>query len=94
MGQPRPVLVAYDISDNKIRYRVRKILKEWRLGGQKSVYECRLKQSQAEELFLQLVEKLNQETDRLLMVRLEPHRPVLCRGLGKDNIRGTLRHMQ
>ena len=94
MGKSQPFLVAYDISNSKVRYKVRRILKEWRLGGQKSVHECRLKQNQAEELFLQLSEHINHETDKLLMVRLEPHRAVLFRGLGRNDSRRTLRHVK
>ena len=86
MSIPRPIVVAYDISKNKIRAKIYKILKEWRLGGQKSVHE-------AEELFLQLSEPLDKKTDRLLMVWLETHRPVLYRGIGKNSISRKLWHV-
>jgi len=80
----KPIIVAYDISNNKVRSKALKIVKEWRLDGQKSVHECRLKMREAEELFLQLSEPLNLETDSLLMIWLETHRPVLHWGLGRD----------
>ncbi|MBT6339967.1 MAG: CRISPR-associated endonuclease Cas2 [Desulfobacula sp.] len=86
----RPIIVAYDISRNKIRTRVRKILKEWRLDNQKSLYECRLTNRQAEELFLQLSENLDHKTDKLLMAWLEPHRNLLYRGIGRDRINKKL----
>jgi CRISPR-associated protein Cas2 len=89
----RPVIVAYDITENKKRYRVLKIIKQWRLGGQKSVHECRLKLNQAEELFLQISEYLDHETDCLLMAWLEPNRPVLCRGIAESNIRNNVWHI-
>lgn len=94
MRTHKPVIVAYDISKNKSRARVFRILKEWRLGGQKSVHECRLKTHQAEELFLQLAEHLDKDTDSLLMAWLEPHRKVLHRGLGNDDINSTLWHVR
>lgn len=94
MSTPKPVIVAYDISSNRVRGRVRKILREWSLGGQKSVHECRLKMWQAEELFLQLSEPLDNGKDRLLMAWLEPHRAVLHRGTGSDNTRRTCRHVK
>ncbi len=94
MSTPKPVVVAYDISNNKARARARKILREWSLGGQKSVHECRLKMRQAEELFLQLSEPLDNGEDRLLMAWLEPHRAVLRRGIGTDNTRHTCRHVR
>ena len=86
MKPPRPIIVAYDISDNKTRRRIFKILREWRLDGQKSVCDCRLTRREAEELFLQLSEPLDKKTDSLVMVWLEPHRKVLWRGLGKTGI--------
>lgn len=80
----RPIIVAYDISKNKTRTKVRKVLREWNLDNQKSVYECRLTQKQAEELFLQLSHFLNTETDNLIMAWIEPRRKVLFKGLGKN----------
>jgi len=78
MKNARPIIVAYDISDNKARSRLHKILKAWRIGGQKSVHECRLNVHQAEELFLQLSEPMEKEKDRLLMAwlnRIVPSSP-------------------
>jgi CRISPR-associated protein Cas2 len=79
-----PVIVAYDISRNKTRTKVRKVLREWNLDNQKSVYECRLTQAQAEELFLQLGQSIDPDTDNLIMAWIEPRRKVLSRGLGKN----------
>ena len=83
MAVSKPIVVAYDISKNKTRARVRKILKEWNLGNQKSVYECRLTQAQAEELFLQLSHEIDPKTDNILMAWLDPRRKILTRGLGR-----------
>ena len=83
MAVSRPIVVAYDISKNKVRSRVRKILQEWNLGNQKSVYECRLTQTQAEELFLQLSHEIDKKTDNILMAWLTPGRKSLTRGLGR-----------
>ncbi len=78
--KPRPILIAYDISDNKTRAKVLKVLKEWRLDGQKSVHECWLNRSQAEELFIQLSEKMDMKTDNLLMTWINGHRKMPARG--------------
>ena len=94
MKNARPIVVAYDISDNKARSRLHKILKAWRIGGQKSVHECRLNVRQAEELFLQLSEPMEKEKDRLLMAWLEPHRALLSRGLGKIRVRENVWHVK
>ncbi len=83
MALSRPIVVAYDISVNKKRAAVRKILKEWNLDNQKSVYECRLTQTQAEELFLQLSHEIDTKTDNLIMAWVEPRRKILTRGLGR-----------
>lgn len=83
MAVSKPIVVAYDISKNKVRARVRKILREWNLGNQKSVYECRLTQAQAEELFLQLSHEIDKKTDNILMAWLTPGRKILTRGLGR-----------
>ena len=94
MGTIKPIIVSYDISKNKVRTKIRKIISEWRLDGQKSVHECLLDKSQAEELFLQLSEHLNKKTDLLLMAWLEPHRSVLTRGLGNNRISGNILHVR
>ena len=83
MAMSRPIVIAYDITQNKIRARVRKILKEWNLDNQKSVYECRLTHAQAEELFLQLTYEIDKKTDNIIMTWLEPRRKILTLGLGK-----------
>ncbi len=83
MPKRQPVVIAYDISRNKTRARVRKILQEWRIGGQKSVSECRLSRAEAEELFLQLSHEIDLKTDNLLMAWVEPRRKILGRGIGK-----------
>ncbi len=88
MGRPRPIVVAYDISKNKIRARVRQILKEWNLSNQKSVYECRLTRPQAEELFMQLSHEIDKNTDNLLMAWVAPGRKILSRGLGRRTAMG------
>lgn len=90
----RPIIVAYDISSNRIRAKVHKILKDWRLGGQKSVHECCLEVSEAEELFLQITEILDPDTDALMMTWIEPHRSVLFRGCGCDDTGKNLIHIR
>ena len=63
----RPAIVAYDVSDPANYRQVLRIIKEWRLDGQKSVHECLLSRREAEELFTQLCECTDQGTDRLLL---------------------------
>ena len=76
------MVLAYDISDNRRRRKVLKILSDWCIDGQKSVYECYLSQAEAEELYLQLGGHVNQKTDHLLMAWLDGRRKghALCQG--------------
>jgi CRISPR-associated protein Cas2 len=79
----QPVIIAYDITSDATRRRVRQVVQEWRLDGQKSVHECLLTQPQAQELFLQLAETLSGTRDRLLLAWVAPHRACMARGKGR-----------
>ena len=94
MSSVKQVIVAYDISSNKIRNKVRKIIGEWRLDGQKSVHECQLDNRQAEELFLQIGTSINKNTDKLLMAWLEPRSNLLTRGIGKARLDNDILHIR
>ena len=78
-----PCIVAYDIRRNKIRRKVLRILRQWRIDGQKSVHECRLTLAEAEELFVQLAELIDPETDRLLLSWVQVRRRGAARGKGR-----------
>ncbi len=80
----RPLLIAYDISHPKRLYRALKILKAWRMDGQKSVHECMLTTDQAHQLKHQLIEHMNPDEDKLLMVWLDKTRPIKVCGTGKS----------
>jgi CRISPR-associated protein Cas2 len=79
----RPAVIAYDISADRTRRAVFRVLREWRLDGQRSVHECLLGEQEADELFLQLARELDPATDRLLLAWLNPRRPALARGTGR-----------
>lgn len=83
--EPLSVIIAYDIRSNKTRRSVLKILREWRLDGQKSVHECRLTKPKAEELFVQLGSSIHAQDDSLLLARINTRRKVLTRGLGRND---------
>ena len=70
----KPAVIAYDIQSNKRRRRMFRVLKQWKLASQYSVFECRLTSAEARELFLQLVELLDKETDFLLLAWLDQSR--------------------
>lgn len=80
----RPMLIAYDIASPRRLYRALKILKAWRLDGQKSVHECLLTVSEAERLKAELTGQLKEEEDKLLMVWLDNRRPIRVCGTGRS----------
>jgi CRISPR-associated protein Cas2 len=91
----RPAVIAYDIADDRTRRAALRILREWRLDGQLSVHECLLSATEAAELFVQLAEVLDPETDRLLLAWLHTRRPALARGKGRvDATAAPLRHVR
>ena len=70
----KAAVIAYDIQSNKRRCKLFRILKLWKLDAQYSVFECRLTQVEAEELFLQLTNLLDEKTDSLLLAWLDMSR--------------------
>ena len=71
----RPVVIAYDVSEERTRRRLLRLLRGWRIEGQLSVHECLVSSREAEELYIQLRELID-EGDRLLLAWLDPARPV------------------
>lgn len=65
-----PAVISYDISDNKSRRKVARLLEAWRIDGQYSVAECLLSHKEANELVLQITEHLDESTDSLLLAWL------------------------
>jgi CRISPR-associated protein Cas2 len=79
----RTGLFAYDISDDRVRRRVLRLLREWRLDGQLSVHECRLNDVEAARLFECLRADLDFASDHLLFAWVAAQRPILARGKGR-----------
>lgn len=86
-------MVAYDVACNRRRRRIFKVLREWRLDGQKSLIECRLTERQAEELMLRLTELINPKEDRLFLAWLDSRRTARARGIGTIGALETLRRV-
>jgi CRISPR-associated protein Cas2 len=66
-----PAVIAYDIVSDKRRRRVARCLRTWRLDGQYSLFECRLTDAEAQELFLQLIDLIDPNEDRLLLAWMD-----------------------
>jgi len=65
-----PYLFAYDVSDNRRRGQLLKVLKRWRVDGQYSVHETMLRPSQVNALCSELVDLTEHHDDLLMMTRL------------------------
>ena len=65
-----PAVIAYDICCNKRRRKVYRCLLAWQLDCQYSVFECNLTELEAEELFIQLANIIDETEDSLLLAWL------------------------
>lgn len=59
------VMVAYDVADNRRRRRVAKILEDYGVRVQKSVFECDLDQSRLTNLIVELRRAVNRKRDKI-----------------------------
>ena len=79
------LVVAYDVAKDRSRRRLLRLLRGWRVEGQLSVHECWLSRAEAEELFIQLREEIDSDTDRLLLAWLDGTRDVERIGIARDS---------
>lgn len=73
-------LVGYDISSARRLRTALRIVKGRALGGQKSMYECWMTESEFEHVLAELSVLLNPHTDRILILRLDPRARVEALG--------------
>lgn len=64
-------LVGYDISENPRRLRALRDVQHHALGGQKSFYECWLSVAELQALLAQLRQRIDADTDRVVLIRLD-----------------------
>lgn len=65
-------LVCYDVSETKRREQVRRYLVGYRIGGQKSFFECWLTAAELREVRGMLSELLDPDEDRAHIFQLDP----------------------
>lgn len=70
----RQAIIAYDISDNKRRYRVHRLLKQYGLPTQYSVFACALDTDTARVLFQHLQQLIDPTADSVLLAWLDAAR--------------------
>ncbi len=76
-------LVAYDVRNPRRLRRVCKYLTGFKVGGQKSVYECWVTPSELRTMRGELEELMNGDEDRLHIVALDPRMRTRCFGLAR-----------
>lgn len=69
-SRPRFLMIAFDIPDNRRRYRVVRALRDYGERVQKSVFECRLRPPERRALLARLDRLINAEADRLHVFEL------------------------
>ncbi len=74
----KALIISYDIRCNRRRRRVFRCLERWGLAAQYSVFECRLTSVEADELFLQLGELIDDQEDRLLLAWIDNRREAIA----------------
>lgn len=83
MNQRKLYLAAYDVSQARRLRRALEVVRDYSTGGQKSVFECFLSQSEREELLNRIAQVIDAEEDRFFLLRLDPRSKVQILGLGE-----------
>jgi len=73
-------LVCYDIVDDRTRTRALRLTRKYASGGQKSVHECWLNASETMRVLSELDGVIDENLDRVLVLRLDPRRETICLG--------------
>lgn len=82
-------IIAYDIQQNKVRKRVFNMLAEWAFNSQKSVHEAHVSTRAATELYVEICEMLNPDTDSLMMFTTNNDRQIKRYGTGLSDAAKT-----
>ena len=73
-------LVCYDISSPRRLYRVHHFLQGFKVGGQKSLFECWLTPPELKEVTSTLSEMMELSEDRVHIFQLDPRMTVVVYG--------------
>ncbi|MBV6501373.1 MAG: CRISPR-associated endoribonuclease Cas2 [Prosthecobacter sp.] len=64
-------LVAYDITDPRRLSRVARVCEDYGLRVQYSLFECRLEETEFEDLWLKLLYEIDEKEDRLVAYKID-----------------------
>jgi CRISPR-associated protein Cas2 len=73
-------LVCYDIANPKRLHQVHKFLLGYKVGGQKSFFECWLTAGELRDVRRGLSERLDESDDRAHIFQLDPRQKIRCLG--------------
>jgi CRISPR-associated protein Cas2 len=74
-------LICYDVCHPKRLYRVRRFLEGYRIGGQKSCFECWLTPAELHTVEDEISSLIQQEEDRVHVFQLDPRMKMECLGV-------------
>lgn len=74
-------IIAYDITEEKRLNKVRLFLKGYSTGGQKSVYECFLTESELFSVVEELKEMIDEDYDRVHVFQVDRRARTLILGI-------------
>lgn len=74
-------IAAYDVSEPARLRKVHHVVKRFATGGQKSVFECFLTPSEREDLLAGAREILDEDEDRIALLRIEPRTQPMLLGV-------------
>ena len=74
-------LVCYDVSSPKRLHRVHRFLTGYRIGGQKSFFECWLTPAELQQVRRELAALIEPVEDRVHIFQLDPRMKIECLGV-------------
>lgn len=83
-------LIGYDIGDHRRSTRVLRAIRAHAVGGQKSLYECRLESADLAPMLGNFRSLLDAGKDRLLLLRLDPRATIHTLGTATSPSDGSL----
>lgn len=79
-------IAAYDVSDPARLRAALHVLKGYSCGGQKSVFECFLTDSEKASLLAEIRSVIDLTEDRFMLVRLDPRMKVRVLGIAVEPV--------
>jgi CRISPR-associated protein Cas2 len=77
-------LIAYDIADHRRLAQVHRFLLGYKVGGQKSFYECWLTPAERQHVMAELAGFIDPDEDRVHVFQLDPRMAPKCFGIARS----------